>query len=282
MTDQTNPSHSNPSGLDVPPEFKVEVSQDFTVPIDSEMIYRTALRVMYAVSDIGLRQTWLDRDWSSSDGESGIFLEHRDFGGKFPSKLETRHVIWGFNYMLLAMTLSRQYCQTIAVLKWEGAAVGAIYVARRASFGLAWDAEATNQTDDALQLLPQDQDRAGANEAVELSVSYAGATPIDRDLIYLTAIKAMGDAAEQGLDQPVPAIITTGIRKTSWELLSGAGTASFPGILRPRHSRFAVFKTVFKLIEDDRFQKIYVWLKVDGINTAAGGFSQGEIDVTTS
>lgn len=232
---------------------------------------------MYDVSDIELDFTWLERDWSSPTGDSGIYLQNKDFGGKDPSRLQNRHIIWGLNHLLLSMTLSKRYCQTIAVLKWQSVAIGVLYVARRGSLGLGWGTQ--NQTD-LLNLTQQQSNTMGVNELVDIAVEYLGNRPIDSEVIYLTAMKAMGEAAEKGLDEPVPALVTRGIRQITWRLVGR--TAASPGILRARHSRIAVMKTVALMFQENKFQKIYVLVKVDGIPTAAGGFSQGDAESTTS
>lgn len=226
---------------------------------------------MYDVTGFSLAHPWLARGWSSTVGTSDIHLEHKDFGGKDPSHLYTQYVIWGLNHLMLSMYLSGQYCQSIAVLKWRGAQVGAIYVAKRAALGLNQNIQ--NQTD-ILQTdrLPE-RGSVGDDEDVEVSIMYQGSTPIDRQLIYLTATKAMGEAAEIGLNRPVQSLFTQGIRQVSWKLVSG--TKAFTGVLKPSHSRIAVIKTLAVMLEDHKFQKTMVWVKVDGRNTAVGGFTQG-------
>ncbi|KAL8933625.1 MAG: hypothetical protein Q9216_006283 [Gyalolechia sp. 2 TL-2023] len=168
------------------------------------------------------------------------------------------------------MTLSERYRQTTAVLKWEGAVIGTIQVARRLKPGI--DSVPASRTT-LLQLAQDAQGPVGAEDDVEVTFHYAESPPFDRRIVFLTAMKAMGEAAERGLDQPVISMITHGLQRVSWKL--AGGTAAFRGVFRPGHSRIAVVKIVAKMIEDRTFQKTIVWVKVNGENTAAGGFLQG-------
>lgn len=261
----------NASGFDIPPEFKVDITVDDSVHLEPEEIYRIALDMMYEVSEFPLTHAWFDRDWSSPDGNMGIFMEHKAFSRKDPSELYTRYVIWGLYHMMLSITLSRRYCQTIAILKWLGVPVGAIYVAKKASLRHDWTSGEQNGV--PIQLgQQQDEVSLSTSEDVGVIINWVGEVPIPRELIYLTTIKAIGEAAERGLDQAVPTLLTTSIQRVSWHLHGGV---SFPGILRPRHSRLAALQTLSKMQEDRRFQNVHVWMSVDGVNTASGGFSQG-------
>lgn len=267
-------SQANFSSLNIPPEFKVEITVDTAVPLRSEEIYRVGIHMMYDVSGFPLLHAWLARNWVSGLGNSGIHLENKDFGGKDASHLTTRHVIWGLTHLMLSMTLSERYCQTIAMLKWEGDEIGVIYVGRRTKPGLESDSESRPESrGDILQLAQGGRRMMGDEDDVEVMINYSESRAIDRRIIFLTAIKAMGDAAEKGLDRPVISMTTTGLQRVTWKLVSG--TAAFTGVFRPGQSRIAVVKTVAKMIEDDMFRKTVVWVKVDGRNTAAGGFFPG-------
>ena len=247
------------------------------MPISSEEIYRSAVSMMFDVSAIALDHTWVDRDWSSVQGSSGIYLKYKDFGGKDASHLLTRYVIWGLNHLILSITLSGTYCQNVAILKWQGVVVGTIYIAEKKSFSSKWDTMQQNQSDPLQRMIELDPGSVpvGNNDDVGVTLSFSGSTPIERKLIYSTAIKAMGEAAETGLNRAVQDMKTTGLQRVTWKLISGM--TAFAGTLRPAHSRIAVLKTVAAMIREGRFQKVHAWVKVNGINTAAGGFSQGDL-----
>ncbi|KAL9000374.1 MAG: hypothetical protein Q9188_005683 [Gyalolechia gomerana] len=266
----------NETNLNLPPEFKVDIHPDPTVPIDSEDIYRTGLGVMYDITSFPLDHAWLDRAWADPTGTSGMHFQHMDFGGKEPSHMYNQFAIWGLNHLMLSMTFSTGYCQTIAILKWKGEVIGSIYIAKRESrIELPWDTS-HNRNDNARQIIPPDpRSRLTADEDIEVIIDYAGTVPIDKKLVYLTGIKAMGEAAEKSLHRPVHEMLTKGFGGINWKLIGGSG--AFEGIFRPAHSRFAVMKTMAAMIRDQRFQTTHVWIKVDGKNTAAGGLSHGDL-----
>ena len=267
-------SQINASSLDIPREFKIEITSHPEVSIGSEGIYRSAVSMMFDVSALPLDHVWIDREWASRGEAARIYLEFKDFGGKSSSQLRTQHVIWGLNHLMLSMTLSNVYCQTLARLRWQGIEVGTIYVAKRAPFDIV-----PKRDFNALEHVIAQNNTATSfltgDDNVECIFSFTGTTPMDRNVIYLTGIKAMGEAAEKGLYQPVRELVTIGIRQVTWKLISGL--AGFPGTLKPAHSRVAVLRTVAAMVREERFQKVHIWIKVDGISTAAGGFSQGDL-----
>ncbi|KAL8707602.1 MAG: hypothetical protein Q9220_007389 [cf. Caloplaca sp. 1 TL-2023] len=236
------------SNLKVPSAFKVDITPDTTIPIDSEDIYRAAIDMMYIISGMPLAQTWFGDDWLSPAQRSGIYARAHTVG-KEPSRLTSQHLIWGLNNVILSMNVRNRYCETTAVLSWQG------------------------NTTSGSQLTQNFSATLGYDRKIDVRVSY-GAKPIERTLVYLTAIKSMGDAAEGGLDQVVPIIITLGLQRVSWQL---ARTSDRGPVLRNGYSRGALIRTLAMMIVDNKFQEIYVFVDVDGEYSAVGGFGQGGI-----
>ncbi|KAL8936265.1 MAG: hypothetical protein Q9216_005027 [Gyalolechia sp. 2 TL-2023] len=276
------------NNLNYPPEFKVDIHPDPSVPLDSEEIYRTALGVMYDISAFPLDYAWLDRTWASSRGGPSIHLAHRDFGGKDPSQMYNQFTIWGLNHLMLSITLTTGYCRTVAVLTWQGVEVGSIYIAKSESSSLfvelPWDGDTGDIRNESSREIvrrdpppppPPPSANLTADEDVEVLIDYVETRPIDRKLVYLTGLKAMGEAAEKSLYRPVQELLTKGFRGVNWKLVGGSG--AFEGVFRPAHSRLAVMKVMAAMIRDQAFQTTHVWIKVDGKNTAAGGLSAGEL-----
>ena len=104
---------------------------------------------------------------------------------------------------------------------------------------------------------------------VTMRVAYKNTT-IDADDIFLTAIRRMAEAAEARLDKAVRAMATFGIRGCHWKLLGSVKRLA--PILRYRHSREAVHRTIIKIGMDNKFRQIYVFMDVDGDMTATGRF----------
>ncbi|KAL9600296.1 MAG: hypothetical protein Q9219_003246 [cf. Caloplaca sp. 3 TL-2023] len=266
-------------------EFKVEIVPDPNTPsLDKEEVYRTSINVMYDVTATLLDYPWGDRAWASVNGNVAIYLTPKDFGGKESSHMYTQFLIWGLNHLILSMNLSNRYSRTIATMKWNGHEIGSLYIANKEDRSLPPAIIPQNQTDTLEQLILQQQQQqqqkqqphipvSADTETVEITIDYSGNAPIDRYLIYLTVLKALGEAAEHGLNRRAEKLLTMGLRRVQWQLIGGTG--AFTGPFKAAHSRIAVMKTVAAMIQDQRFQRTHVWVRVDGRNTAAGGLSQG-------
>ncbi|KAL8930014.1 MAG: hypothetical protein Q9172_000246 [Xanthocarpia lactea] len=265
-SDDTCNGQANITALQIPAAFKVELVSDPSVPIDSEEIYQTAADMMYQVTDHPLMQQWLGKDWKSPLGDSGIYIRPNSYG-KDPSRLYTQYIIWGLNHILLSMTLLDRYCQTTAVLKYQGNPVGAIHVARTPPVGESW----SPQQHSALAMFKKETPGSLTFTDVDIKIAF-GATPVAKKLIYLTTIKAMGEACEKGLRAVVPRMLTTGIQQVTWKLM--AMSRDQPTI-EAGYSRIAVIKTLAKMVVDDHFSEVFVWAKVNGRAAGIGGFTQG-------
>ncbi|KAL8696526.1 MAG: hypothetical protein Q9224_002747 [Gallowayella concinna] len=207
-------------------------------------------------------------------GNSEIRLWDNTFG-KEKSYLTTQHVIWGLNHLMLSMFLSKQYCHTVAEISWAGEVIGAMTVttaAPRTPQGPVLD---TLPDKTALMTLNGTESDLSHffDRDVRVGITY-GSKPIDKHLLYLTAIRAMGDAAERGLDTAVPSMITTGIQKVTWKLLRIRPVGSPIPNFKAGHSRMAIYKVLQKLLRDQRYMEIYVILSVVGNKYAIGGFDQ--------
>ena len=104
----------------VPPsDFEVIIEADTEVPLFQEAVFRTAINVMYDVTGFPLSHPWMSRDWTTGAGGApegaglGFHVEPTPYGGKEPSRLLTQYFLWGLNHLLLAMYLSKQFCQTV-------------------------------------------------------------------------------------------------------------------------------------------------------------------------
>ncbi|KAI4188451.1 MAG: hypothetical protein L6R41_002130 [Letrouitia leprolyta] len=215
---------------------------------------------MYDITAFALDFPWQTEAWTSEIGNSVMTVNHAGAGGKDLSRLTTQYLIWGLNHLMLSMYLSRRYCRTIATLKWEGIVVGSVQIAPSES-------RTTNATIKPQIMVP--------GEDIEVVISYrARSPPIPRELIYLTAIKATGEAAEAGLDNPIQEIVTQSIQRTWWKL--SGGHHSLTGVLRPRHSRYTILQTLETMVQDRKFQALFVGVTVNGENVAVGGFGQGD------
>ena len=260
-------SQFNSSSVNFSESLKVEIHPKIDIPIDSEEIYRAAIDMMFQVSDIPTTHTLPNRDFLSPIGPSRIMLRHIAIG-KEPSVLTTHTVIWGLNHLILSMTLTKKFCQTLAIVKWEGEEIGSLEVVPRrtlSSIHVPANATAVQQLSDGSSLsLGHFFDRL-----VTIETEW-GKKPVDKHLLYLTGIRAMGDAAEMGLNYECPGIVSTGIQKMRWSLVREPG--SHVPIFKAGYSRAAVYDALQRIIRAQRFDEFFVILKFAGELTAVGGF----------
>ena len=237
------------------------------MPIDSEEIYRAAIDMMFKVSDFPLTQAWPNKVFPSPIGPSKILLRHSATGKEY-SLLSTHSVIWGLNHLMLSMTLSKKFCQTKAILKFDGDDIGSIEVAPQStpliSPGPANSTESLQLGNQTLPSIWHSFDRL-----VTIKTEW-GKKAVDRHLMYLTGIKAMGDAAEMGLDHICAGMVTTSIRQMKWSLLREPGMG-IP-VFKAGYSRVAAFAALLKAIQDQRFDELFVIMSVEGDVTAVGGY----------
>ncbi|KAI4270649.1 MAG: hypothetical protein LQ337_006551 [Flavoplaca oasis] len=239
------------------------MTPDYSVLINAEEIFRPALKMMYGVTGLPLEQVWYDENWPSPLGPSGIYIKHHAFG-KEPSRLRSQFLIWGMNHILLSMQLTARFCQTTAVLKWDGVAVGTVYISRIPPNGLSW----TGRNASELVEDGPGHPNALSNPRFAMSLTY-GDNPIDKNLLYLTCIKAMGDAAETGLSRIVAGMYTLGLQRTAWKIM-GENREIEVG-----YSREAAVTALARMIHDDKFREVYVWVRIHGVQSAIGGYTQG-------
>ncbi|KAL8809552.1 MAG: hypothetical protein Q9223_003023 [Gallowayella weberi] len=261
-------------GAGPPSSFKVIVEPDTTISIDPEEIWRAAITVMFRVTDFPLTDTWHEQSFPSPIGSTEIRLWDNTFG-KERSYLTSQHVIWGLNRLMLSMFLSKQYCRTVAKISWAGEVIGTITVTPVAP-GRPQRSAPDMQAERPAPMTPTSTESGFSHffdRDVRVGVTY-GSKSINKQLIYLTAIKAMGDAAERGLDTPVPYMITPGIQKVTWKLLRIRPVGSPLPDFKAGHSRMAIYRVIELLLHNQMFMETYVILSVIGEKYAIGGFDQ--------
>ncbi|KAL8782624.1 MAG: hypothetical protein Q9213_005211 [Squamulea squamosa] len=263
--------------LNVPAEFRVEVTSYTNSPIAPGALWNAAIELMFRVTDFPLTQTWLSRAFPWTGGITRFQLKHNSFG-KDPSHLTTQHIIWGLNHLMLSMVLSGKYCQTVAILRWEGQALGAIQVVLRQAEMEGSNPPAISENGTVSSAFGDVSLNPGVSHFFDRDVSIQvvyGGKPIDKYLIHLTALRAMGDAALQGLDTEAAAAQSTGIQEVKWKLLRVKAVGSDTPMLRAGHSRIAVLRTLAQMAKDERWVDIRVAVNIEGNRCAIGGFNQG-------
>lgn len=157
----------------------------------------------------------------------------------------------------------------MAILKYDGEEIGSIEAVPR-SMPLPVHDPAANTTKS--QQLPRNASSRNLTHPFDRLVtikSEFGKKPIDKHLIYLTGIKAMGDAAEMGLDHICPGIVTAGLRQTKWSLIREPGMGS--PVFKAGYSRVAVYDALRRVVREQRFDELFVIMSFAGDVAAVGG-----------
>ncbi|KAL9597825.1 MAG: hypothetical protein Q9219_004902 [cf. Caloplaca sp. 3 TL-2023] len=259
-TGSQDSSVANANGLDLPPEFKVVVVPETKIPVPQGSVQETAFEMMWEVTGSKLTSRWRSQNWHLRNQVAIIELAFTPFGLKGESELTTQYVIWGLTHLMLSMGLSARYCQTTATLYWKGDNVGTIRVARdESAFPAVVGIASTDGGHRVTATVP----------TVHLDFRYRGAV-IGKELVYYTAIKAMGEAAGQGLGTSVNVCVTKGLQQVSWTLINYVAPSFKMGLCR-----LAIRQAVSQMNADGDFHELSIWVKVNGLNTAVGGFKVG-------
>ncbi|KAL8726114.1 MAG: hypothetical protein Q9181_006172 [Wetmoreana brouardii] len=217
---------------------------------------------MYEITGASLSALLSDTEWQFPHSGVTVSLQIPRASAPVPA----HYILWAINYIAFSLCVGSRYRdqELTAILKWNGDAVARLQI-HRPDHGNAIPAPSTSPAP-ALSV----------GESFEITAQY-GSTPMSQDEMWLTGIRAMAEAAEAGLDTAAKAIVTSGLRGIKWTLVQ-----EFAPLLRYRHSREAVYRTLAKLARDNRWQDIYIYLKVDGQPMAAGGFVEGWRSASTS
>ena len=260
--------------LNVPAAFKVSISSDTAHPIDSTAFYMNGIELLYQLSAYNRATTW---------GRTSVNLEGYDLAISLESPspsdptLSSQHVIWALSYVAFSMAVSGKYQALTATLKWDGQLVGSMRVNKTAQMisggglQLVQSGGLQNGTaSNASTLLPSATWLGADKEDLHISFVYS-IHPIDKNDIFLTTLRAVGDAIEHGVDDICASQLTYGIRKCVWVLNAERGPDGVY-LLKYRHAILAVRKVINQMIRDDRFTGILVTVALNTIAAGNGGF----------
>lgn len=269
-TDLSGPSQTNTSSLGVPSAFKVEPSWEADHPIDSTAFYMNGIELLYRLSDDPLSKRWdvVGINWENY----GLEIVFRASAPPEElSAMTTQHIVWGISYIAFYMTLTGRYTALTAVLKWEGEAVGNLQIQKAAP--TLQEGTSVNGTDVSNNLLlTNTTELRTGKEYIEITV-YFSTSSIDENDIFLTALRALGDAMEAGIDTFTPAQFTIGIRNVVWFLGSEMSRDS-KYLLKYRHSIEAIRQTISQMVSMNKFRGVIVIVHVNAMEVAQGGLEQ--------
>ncbi|KAI4250837.1 MAG: hypothetical protein LQ352_005227 [Teloschistes flavicans] len=257
-----------------PSEFKVRLTTDPHFPLNNRDIWMNVLDFTYEISSLGLLTVWNPGDWSLKD--SGVAVSLKLPAGAKASQMTGQQILWGVNYIAFSMAISRRFCAMTGILTWDGKEFGRILIhpsqgiSTTAILTLTTADNVTLSNDTVIQEMSASKNASSpANYLITEKVQY-GNKIIAEDDIFQTAIRAIIDATELGLQKSVPALFSNGVRGCSWKLLRDDMRGH--DALLADYSRQAVHRTVHKMNHDNKFRKIYVLVYVGDPLVAIGGF----------
>ena len=259
--------------LNVPAAFKVTISSDSAHPIDATAFYMNGIELFYRLSAYNRATTW---GRTSVDLESyGLEISLESPSPSDPT-LSSQYVIWGLSYVAFSMAVIGKYEALTATLKWDGQLVGSMRVNNTAQSiqggGLQLVQSGGLTSSNASALWPSAIGLEADKEDVEISYVYSSHM-IDRNDVFLTTLRAVGDAIERGVDDICVSQLTYGIRKCVWVLNSERGPDG-GYLLRYRHAILAIRKVINQMVKDDRFSGILVNVALNTISAGNGGFQR--------
>ena len=276
LSGQSNTNGQPNTTLTVPSAFKVSISPDSAHPIDSTAFYMDGIELLYRLSAYNLAQTW---------GSLIVAVEQYDLEINFetpaPAKvtMTSQHIIWGLSYVAFSMAVSGRYEALTATLKWDGQLVGSMRVNKTAGgsqgggLRLVRSGGLKNGTsENGSMLLTSAMGIEADKEDVDISYVYS-IHPIDKNDIFLTTLRAVGNAIEQGVDDICVSQLIYGVKKCVWVLNSERGPDGVY-LLRYRHAILAIRKVINRMVIDDRFSGILITVSLNTIAAGNGGFQR--------
>ena len=260
--------------LNIPAAFKVDILSDSAHPINSTTFYLTGIELFQRLAPYDPSHIW----YMMAMGLTGYGLEIRfQSSSSSPSEstMTSQHVIWGLLYVALSMAETERYNALTATLKWEGQPIGSMWVnvpARPIQGGglqLMQSGNLQNVTmSNVSTLLPSATRLEDGRDDVHIIFRY-GADMFDKNAVFLTAMRALGDSIEHGLDNNCCNQRIYGIRNCLWVLESQLGPRR-NCLLSYRHAFSVINMVIDRMVGDDRFSAILVAVVLDTKEIAHG------------
>lgn len=185
------------------------------------------------------------------------------------SKLNTQHIIWTLLYLAFSMAARRQYTAVSAGLLWRGELLATVHITTRAGPSLSIGALNDDFLGSTLTSSNNSRLQTG-KERLKINVLHDPKQPIAKDDLLLTALRAMGDALEAGVQNFAPQQKTTGIHRVTWLLISEKDVDGNL-LFKFRYSVFAIRRIVELMIKDSLWFGSLIVITNLGTEVAVGG-----------
>ncbi|KAL8634879.1 MAG: hypothetical protein Q9226_009420 [Calogaya cf. arnoldii] len=169
------------------------------------------------------------------------------------------------------MAARRQYTAVSAELLWHGEPLTTVHITNRAGPSLNIDGLDKQFLGSTLTSGNNSTLQAG-KERLEIHVRHDPKQPIAKDDLLLTALRAMGDALEAGVQNFAPQQKTTGIHRVTWLLISEKDVDGSL-LFKFRYSVFALRRIVELMIKDNLWFGSLIVVTNLGTKVAMGGLN---------
>ena len=170
------------------------------------------------------------------------------------------------------MAARRQYTAVSAGLLWRGESVATVHIANSAGPSLIIGALKDDFLGSSTLTSSNNSTLQAGKERLEIEVWHDPDQPIAKDDLLLTALRAMGDALEAGVQTFASQQKTTGIHKVTWLLLSEKDVDGNL-LFKFRYSVFAIHRLVELMIKDSLWFASLIVIRNFGIQVAKGGLN---------
>ncbi|KAL8919460.1 MAG: hypothetical protein Q9172_004976 [Xanthocarpia lactea] len=255
--------------LGAPKDFKVVPTWESNTPIDSTAFYVTAVELLDRLSTSSLYQRLGEIRFDFKD-----YNLEMDFIPSTPedSKLNTQLIIWTLLYLAFSMAARKQYTAVSAGLLWRGESVATVRIANAAGPSLSIGALNNNFLGSSTLTSSNNSTLQAGKERLEIEVWHDPDQPIAKDDLLLTALRAMGDALEAGVQNFASQQKTMGIHRVTWLLLSENDADGNP-LFKYRYSVFAIHRLVELMIKDSLWCGSLIVVRNLGRQVAKGGLN---------
>ncbi|KAL8833190.1 MAG: hypothetical protein Q9176_008070 [Flavoplaca citrina] len=252
--------------LGAPKDFKVVPTWASSNPTDSTAFYVDVVELLDRLSTFSLEQPL--------DQIRFEFIHYNLEIAFIPStpedtRLNTQHIIWTLLYIAFSMAARRQYTAVSAGLLWRDESLTTVHITNRAGPSLSTGALDDDVLGRTLTSSNNSTLRTG-KERLEINVLHDPKQPIAKDDLLLTALRAMGDALEAGIQTFAPQQKTMGIHRVTWLLVSEKDMHGNP-LFKFRYSVFAIRRIVELMIKDNLWFGSLIYVTNLGTKVAEGG-----------
>ncbi|MCJ1459792.1 hypothetical protein MMC28_010171 [Mycoblastus sanguinarius] len=224
------------------------------------------------------RRAWKVTHWTLPGYNVWIFLISST-GRVSPSRLQTRFAVWGLEYGIFHITAYTKFYATDIALFWQDDTqrVGKITIEKIAPNTVDRNSSSTSSTSSLSFSNSTDLNSpeylnafADLGENVRVALNYNGAR-INSGAIFLTAVSAMRECADEGADTRCPSLTVRGWDNCKFVVNSEKDRFG-NSLLRYRYVVVLLRKVATSMVANKRFGEMVIVLEVDGAKVAEAAF----------